>query len=62
MDLGSEALPLESIPIVKVFLEALPDDLHGVPPEREINFGIDILTNTKHISIPPYRKDPIELK
>ena len=37
-------------------------DLLEVPPETEINFGIDILPNTQPISIPPYKMDPPELK
>ena len=35
---------LESVPVVCEFQEAFPD--HGVPPEREIDFGIDLLPNT----------------
>ncbi|WMV49514.1 hypothetical protein MTR67_042899, partial [Solanum verrucosum] len=42
----------------KVFLE----DLRGVPPEREIDFGIDLLPDTQTISIPPYRMALPELK
>ncbi|KAH0644682.1 hypothetical protein KY284_032566 [Solanum tuberosum] len=33
-----------------------------VPPEREIEFGIDLLPNTQPILIPPYRMAPAELK
>ena len=33
-----------------MFLEDLP----GVPPEREIDFGIDLFLDTQPISIPPY--------
>ena len=33
-----------------------------VPPEREINFRIDLLPDTQHISIPPYRMAPAERK
>ncbi|KAH0759938.1 hypothetical protein KY290_023431 [Solanum tuberosum] len=36
--------------------------LFGVPPEREIDFGIDLLPDTRPISIPPYRMAPTELK
>ena len=35
--------------------EVFPDDLSEIPPEREIDFGIDLLTDTQPISIPPYR-------
>ncbi|KAH0654435.1 hypothetical protein KY290_032963 [Solanum tuberosum] len=44
------------------FLEVFADDLPGVPPEREIDFGIDILPDTRPISIPPYKMTRAELK
>ncbi|KAH0784229.1 hypothetical protein KY290_003827 [Solanum tuberosum] len=61
-DLESEIPPLESVPVVKDFLEVFPDDLPRIPPEREINFGIDLLSDIQPISIPPYRMAPAELK
>ncbi|XP_069149231.1 uncharacterized protein [Solanum lycopersicum] len=51
-----------SVPIVNEFLDVFPDDLPGVPPPREIDFGIDLEPNTTPISIPPYRMAPAELK
>ncbi|KAF3663435.1 hypothetical protein FXO37_11993 [Capsicum annuum] len=36
--------------------------LPGIPPNREINFGIDLLSDTRPIFIPPYRMAPAELK
>ncbi|PBO41484.1 hypothetical protein CKX42_26525, partial [Escherichia coli] len=52
----------QSVPIVREFPEVFPDDLPKVPPEREIDFGIDIIPDTRPISIPPYRMAPAELK
>ena len=40
------------------FLEELP----GLPPDREIEFGIDVPPGTQPISIPPYRMAPLELR
>ncbi|TMW99786.1 hypothetical protein EJD97_001963 [Solanum chilense] len=37
-------------------------NLTGVPPQRETDFGIDILLYIQPISIPPYRMAPAELK
>ena len=34
----------------------------GIPPKREIDFGIDLLPNTNPISSPPYWMDPGDLK
>ena len=44
------------------FPEVFPEDLPGVPPDKEIDFGIDVLPETQPISIPPYRMAPAELK
>ncbi|XP_058211686.1 uncharacterized protein LOC131323861 [Rhododendron vialii] len=41
-----------------VFLKELPD----LPPEREIEFTIDLLPGIAPISIPPYRFAPAELR
>ncbi|XP_069145526.1 uncharacterized protein [Solanum lycopersicum] len=57
----SKTPSLESVPVVSEFLEVFPKDLPGVPPEREINFEIDLLQNTQPISVPPYIVAPAEL-
>ena len=61
-DLNSEIPPIESVPVVNEFLEVFPNDLPGIPPEQEIYFGIDLITETNHISIPPNRMSLHELK
>lgn len=38
------------------------DDLSRIPPERKIDFDIDLFLNMKHIYIPPYLMDPVQLK
>jgi len=43
-------------------MDVFPTDLLGVPPERDIDFVIDLEPGTKPISIPPYRMAPAELK
>ncbi|KAH0709376.1 hypothetical protein KY284_010803 [Solanum tuberosum] len=53
---------IKSVPVVKEFPEVFPNDLPGVPPEREIDFGIYILLDTCLISIALYRMAPVELK
>ena len=56
----SKTPPIESVPIVREFLEVFPDDLPGITPEWEIYIGIDLYTNA--ISIPPYQMAPAQLK
>ncbi|EOX93975.1 Gag protease polyprotein [Theobroma cacao] len=53
---------LENVPIVSEFPDVFPDDLPGLPPDRELEFPIDLLSGTAPISIPPYRMAPAELK
>ena len=61
-DSSLETPTFESVPIVCEFQEVFPKDLPRVPPEREIDFGIDLLPNTQPISISPYIMALVELK
>ena len=54
-DSSVQVPPIQLVPIVKEFPEVFPDDLTEVPPEREIDFVIDIIPNTPPISIPPFQ-------
>ncbi|WMV45518.1 hypothetical protein MTR67_038903 [Solanum verrucosum] len=62
MDMDSDTPSLDSVHIVNEYPKVFPDDLQGIPPEREIDFGIDLLPNTQPISITPYRMALLELK
>ena len=53
---------MEDIPIVKEFPNVFPDDISGLPPDRAIEFVIELIPGTKPISIPPYIMAPAELK
>ncbi|XP_070002786.1 uncharacterized protein [Nicotiana sylvestris] len=61
-DTTSKVFVPESMPVVNEFLEVFPDELPGIPPDREIDFGIDVFPDTRPISIPPYRMAPAELR
>ena len=54
--------PLELVLIDTDFPKAFLDDLLGIRPKKQIDFGIDLLPNTKHISMPPYRMSSDESK
>ncbi|KAA3459053.1 DNA/RNA polymerases superfamily protein [Gossypium australe] len=43
------------------FTDVFPEELPGLPPDREIEFGIDLLPGTAPVSIAPYRMAPKEL-
>ncbi|XP_070025468.1 uncharacterized protein [Nicotiana sylvestris] len=46
---------VDSVPVVLDFPDVFPADLLGMPPDRDIDFGIDLLPVTHPISIPPFR-------
>ena len=62
VDRRQEGTRLEDIPIVKEFPDVFPDDISGLPPDREVEFTIDLILGTEPISIPPYRMAPAELR
>ncbi|VVA30995.1 PREDICTED: reverse mRNAase, partial [Prunus dulcis] len=62
VDTRKQELKLEDIPVVRDFPDVFPDDLPGLPPQREIEFTIELLPGTSPISQAPYRMAPAELK
>ena len=62
VDTKSEGPKLENITIVCEFGEVFLEDLPGLPPDREIEFSIDVIPGTASISQAPYRMAPAELK
>ncbi|XP_073129646.1 uncharacterized protein [Henckelia pumila] len=55
-------LSVSDIPVVRDFPDVFLDDIPGFPPQREIDFSIDLMPGTNPISIAPYRLAPAELK
>ena len=62
VEIGKEGTTLDEIPVVREFPDVFPDDIAGLPPEREVEFAIDLIPGTEPISIPPYRMAPAELR
>nr|GEW35739.1 retrotransposon protein, putative, Ty3-gypsy subclass [Tanacetum cinerariifolium] len=62
MDTSSDGPSLETYPVVQDFSDVFPEELPGIPPEREVEFGIELILGTQPISKAPYRMAPIELK
>jgi hypothetical protein len=50
------------ITIVSEYLDVFPVDITSLPPEREIEFSIDLIPGAEPVSVAPYRMSPLELK
>jgi hypothetical protein len=55
-------LKLEDIYVIREFLNVFPDDLPGMPPERAIEFKIELQPGTASIAKALYKMSPVELK
>ncbi|XP_017440990.2 uncharacterized protein LOC108346418 [Vigna angularis] len=47
--------------VVDEFLDVFPEEIPGLPPPREVEFTIDLVTTAAPISVQPYRMSPAEL-
>jgi hypothetical protein len=52
---------VERIPVVCEYSDVFPDELTGMPPDRDIEFAIKLQPGTTPISKRPYRMPPAEL-
>jgi hypothetical protein len=58
---AAEGIELEAIPIVCEYPDVFPDDLPGMPPDRDDEFIIELQPGTVLISKRPYPIPPNEL-
>ena len=55
------AKAIEDLLVVYEFLDVFPDDLPGLPSDRDVEFKIELILGTAPISRRPYRMPPNEL-
>ena len=53
---------VSDIPIISKISDVFPEEFPGLPPQREIEFAIDVVPGATLTSITPYRMAPVELK
>ena len=53
---------IKEVEVVKEFEDVFPKDLPGIPPDREIEFAIELIPGAAPVSKAPYRLAPVELK
>nr|GEX36657.1 reverse transcriptase domain-containing protein [Tanacetum cinerariifolium] len=59
---GSKEKRLEDVPVIRDFTEVFPDELHGLPPPRQVEFRIDLISGAAPVAHMPYRLTPSEMK
>ena len=59
---ANSEMQLAEVLVVNEFFDVFPEDQPGLPPDREIEFEIELAPGTEPISIAPYRMAPAELK
>jgi hypothetical protein len=52
---------LEDVPVAREFPDVFPDDLPGMPPDRDVESTIELQPGTTPISRQPYKMTPKEL-
>jgi hypothetical protein len=52
----------DNIRVIRDFPDVFPEELPGMPPDREVEFAIDLLPRTAPISKRPYKMSVEELK
>jgi hypothetical protein len=55
------AKSIREIPVVQEFLDVFPDDLLGMPPEKDIEFKIELQSGTALVAKSPYKMTREEL-
>ena len=62
MDTTRIDIKIETIPVVNEFPDVFSEDLPGLPPDRDVEFAIDVTPGTAPISKASYRMAPAEIK
>lgn len=53
---------VNDVPVVCEFPDVFPEDLPGIPPDRQVEFRIDLIPGATPIARTPYRLAPTEMK
>jgi hypothetical protein len=61
MVFSMEAKSIEDVPVVREYPDVFPEELPEMPPDRDIEFIIDLIPGTSPIAKRPYRMAAPEL-
>ena len=57
-----DQISVSDVPAVREFVDVFPEELPGIPPERKVEFRIDLVPGAGPISKAPYRLAPPEMQ
>ncbi|GJY18735.1 putative reverse transcriptase domain-containing protein [Tanacetum coccineum] len=60
--IGGEILRVGDISVVRDFVDVFPEDLSGLPPQRQVEFHIDLIPGAMPVAKSPYRLAPSEMQ
>ena len=52
---------VREVPVVRDYADVFPEELPGIPPERQVEFRIDLVPGAAPIAKAPYRLAPPEM-
>ena len=61
-DTIAEKTSISDVSMACEFLDVFPEELPGLPPHREIEFCIDVVSDTAPTSMPSYRMASAKLR
>ncbi|GKD29918.1 hypothetical protein Tco_1240696 [Tanacetum coccineum] len=53
---------LDNILVVREFLDVFPEELPGIPPDRQVEFCVDLIPGSTPVAKTPYRLAPSEMQ
>ena len=62
VDKKAEECKVEDIPVVREYPKVFPEDLPGLPPQRQVEFRIDLVPGAAPVAKAPHRLAPLEMQ
>ncbi|GJT19676.1 putative reverse transcriptase domain-containing protein [Tanacetum coccineum] len=62
MNVNVDEPMISDIPVVRGFTDVFPEDLSGLPSQRQVEFRIDLVSGVTSIAKSPYRLAPSEMQ
>nr|GFD14422.1 putative reverse transcriptase domain-containing protein [Tanacetum cinerariifolium] len=58
----SKLKQLEDVSVIQDFLEVFTEELHGLPPPRQVEFCVDLIPSVAPVARTPYHLAPSKMK